>query len=175
MKKVLIIMLAALVAMPSFAEKKKEKEDKMQNFLGQLKANNDVIGDYVWVKIGLILLIVSVSGLFAGGLALFGWQWLGLTDFVSEAIDSVTAEFPNAMNVLATPWVGMLGIAVYALPLIGMLYGSILLLFRIKSPRWRPGLVIFMLWLIVLVVLGCTLFTGAVTADYFHVDTMFEL
>ncbi|MBO4671225.1 MAG: PspC domain-containing protein [Bacteroidales bacterium] len=112
------------------------------------------LGRIIEVVIGLILLIVSVSGLFAGGLAVFGWQWLGLTDFVTEAINSVTAEFPNAMNVISTPWVGILGLAVYALPLIGMLYGSIMLLFRIKSPSWRPGLVIFVLWLMTVIAFG---------------------
>ena len=32
--------------------------------------------------------------------------------------------------------------------------GNILLLFRIKSPRWRPGLVFFVLWLISVIAFG---------------------
>jgi hypothetical protein len=39
-----------------------------------------------------------------------------------------------------------------------MLYGGIQLIFGFKSPSWRPGLVIFILWLIVIIVLlvlGC--------------------
>lgn len=112
------------------------------------------LGRILEVGIGIMLLIIAVSGLFAGGLAIFGWEWLGLTDLVSEAVSEITTEFPQAAGVISTPWVGILSIAVYALPFIGMLYGSIMLLFRIKSPSWRPGLVIFVLWLIALVAFG---------------------
>ena len=111
------------------------------------------VGRILEVAIGILLLIISVSGLFAGGLGLFGWQWLGLTDFVSEAMREITSEYPQAADIITTPWVGILGLAVYALPFIGMLYGSIMLLFRIKSPSWRPGLVIFVLWLICIIIL----------------------
>jgi hypothetical protein len=34
-----------------------------------------------------------------------------------------------------------------------MLYGSIMLIFHIKSPSWHPGLVIFVLWLIAVIAL----------------------
>ena len=52
------------------------------------------------------------------------------------------------------PWVKMLALAVYGLPFIGMLYSSIMLLFHIKSPSWRPGLIIFVLWLIAIIAFG---------------------
>ena len=62
------------------------------------------------------------------------------------------------------------------LPLIGILYAGVMMVFGFKSPSWRPGLVIFVLWLIVLVVLSVTLFTGVVTTDYFHIEhTLFNL
>ena len=35
-----------------------------------------------------------------------------------------------------------------------MLYSSIMLLFHIKSPSWRPGLIIFILWLIAIIAFG---------------------
>ena len=50
-------------------------------------------------------------------------------------------------------WVQILAIAVYALPFIGMLYASVLLLFRFKSPSWHPGLWIFVIWLVALIAL----------------------
>ena len=112
------------------------------------------LGRIIEVVVGLLLLVIAVSCLFAGGLGLFGWQWLGLTDIVSEITQELTNEIPQAATIIATPWVGMLGIAVYMLPFIGMLYGSIMLLFRIKSPSWRPGLVIFVVWLIAVIALG---------------------
>ena len=52
------------------------------------------VGRVLEVIIGIFLLIISVSGLFAGGLGIFGWQWLGFTDFVSEAMQEITEEFP---------------------------------------------------------------------------------
>ena len=59
---------------------------------------------------------------------------------------------------LATPWVVALAALAVILPFVGMLYGGIQLIFGFKSPSWRPGLVIFILWLIVIIVLlvlGC--------------------
>jgi len=106
------------------------------------------MGRIIEVIIGLMLLVISVSGLFAGGLAVFGWQWLGLTDLINEGIAEISAEYPKFTSVVSTPWVGILSLLVYGLPFIGMLYASIMLLFRIKSPKWRPGLVIFVVWLI---------------------------
>ena len=121
------------------------------------------LGRIFEVCFGLLLLIISVSALFAGGLALFGWQWLGFTDIVSSSITELTTEFPNAASVIATPWVGILAVAVYALPFIGMLYASIMLLFKIKSPSWHPGLVIFVLWLITVIALGILIAATAVS------------
>ncbi|MBR5905095.1 MAG: hypothetical protein IKZ51_01405, partial [Bacteroidales bacterium] len=112
------------------------------------------IGRILEVGIGLIMLIVAVSGLFAGGLAVFGWEWLGFTDVIKEMIDEMIAEYPKSANIVTTPWVGMLAIAVYALPFIGMLYGSILMLFKIKAPSWHPGMVIMVLWIIAVIAFG---------------------
>ena len=112
------------------------------------------VGRVLEVIIGLFLIIISVSGLFTGGLAVFGWQWLGFTDVLHEGIAEITEEFPQFATIVSTPWVGILSLAVYGLPFIGMLYGGIMLLFRIKSPSWKPGLVIFVLWLMTVIAFG---------------------
>ena len=112
------------------------------------------LGRILEVGIGLIMLVIAVSGLFAGGLAVFGWQWLGFNDVISECYTELVEEFPQAATLIATPWVRILAIVVYGLPFIGMLYGSIMLLFRIKSPSWRPGMVVFVLWLMAIVALA---------------------
>ncbi|MBO7604051.1 MAG: PspC domain-containing protein [Bacteroidales bacterium] len=118
------------------------------------------IGRILEVCVGLVLLIIAVSGLFAGALAAFGWEWLGLSGQVSEAITSITEEYPQFPGIVSMRWVQILAIVVYALPFIGMLYASVLLLFRFKSPSWHPGLWIFVIWLIavialVILVLAC--------------------
>ena len=111
------------------------------------------IGRVIEVSIGLLLLITAVSGLFAGALACFGWEWLGFGSFVSEATRELTEEFAQFPSVAGMFWVQMLAVLVYVIPFIGMLYGGIMLLFRFKSPSWRPGLWLFVIWLILLVAL----------------------
>lgn len=37
---------------------------------------------------------------------------------------------------------------------IGMLYGGIMLSFDLKAPAWKPGLIIFIAWLISLFVMA---------------------
>lgn len=106
------------------------------------------LGRILEVIVGLLLLMISVSGLFAGALALFGWQWLGLGDILNSMMLEMMEEFPQSAIIVNTMWVKILAVAVYSLPFIGMLYGSIMLLFHIKSPSWRPGLWIFILWLV---------------------------
>ncbi len=121
------------------------------------------LGRIMEVAIGIFLLIVAVSGLFAGGLAVFGWQWLGFTDIIKEGMTEITSEFPQAAAIIATPWVQILALAVYGLPFVGMLYASIMLLFRIKSPSWHPGLVIFIVWMIT-VIAFCILIAATVVS-----------
>ena len=111
------------------------------------------IGRILEVGIGLLMVVISVCGLVTGGLALFGLEWLDLTDAINEGYNELILQYPQAATILSSPWVIALGIAVYVLPFIGMLYGGILLLFQIKSPRWKPGMVIFVLWLIAIITL----------------------
>lgn len=131
-------------------------------------------GKVFLIVIGAILLVGGASGLASisiislNNLPILGLSWEGW-------MDKLTGAFPWMAQWLAQPWVPVLLALAVLLPFIGILYGGIMMVFDFKSPSWRPGLVIFMLWLIVLVVLACTLFTGAVTADYFHVDTLFTL
>lgn len=111
------------------------------------------IGRVIEVSIGLLLLITAISGLFAGALAFFGWEWLGFGSFISEAVGELTEEFSQFPSVAGMFWVQMLAVLVYVIPFIGMLYGGIMLLFRFKSPSWRPGLWLFVIWLILMVAL----------------------
>ncbi len=105
------------------------------------------------VIMGLFLLVVAVAGLSAGAIAVLGWEWLGLGlgSTLSEALGELTQGYPAASVVSKMLWVKILAALVYALPFIGMLYGSILMLFRIKSPSWHPGLIILLVWLIAVV------------------------
>jgi len=126
------------------------------------------VGRILEVIMGLLLIIISVSGLFAGALAVFGWQWLGLGNVLTDAMVEILEEFPQAAVIANTTWVGILAALVYTLPFVGMLYGGILMVFHLKSPSWHPGIIIFVLWLLALVALiilgvGCAISASAIS------------
>ena len=73
------------------------------------------------------------------------------------------------MDMLGTPWIVALAAFAVILPFVGILYGGIQMIFGFKSPSWKPGLVIFVLWLIDLVVLAVLGFAGFLSADTFWI------
>ena len=91
-----------------------------------------------------------MAGTAATVLAAFGLGiWNGLYAFGTSWFLSLISDTP----VWATTLISILVCIVAILPFIGMLYGGILLLFRLKAPRWRPGLIIFILWVVSLLAL----------------------
>lgn len=110
------------------------------------------VGRFFLVLIGLVLLIGGTSGLASlsvlgfKGNVLFGTQYMNL-------LDQLSIHAPVVLDMLETPWIVALAALVVILPFVGMLYGGIQLIFGFKSPSWRPGLVIFVLWLIDIIVL----------------------
>ena len=123
------------------------------------------LGRALEIFFGLLLLIIAVSGLFAGGLGLFGWEWLGLRDAYDSLIREAVYDYPRIEAVINTPWVQWLAATVCFLPFLGMLYGSIMMIFHYKSPSWHPGLVIFVLWLIAIVALAILVCSVVLSAD----------
>ena len=109
-------------------------------------------GKVLILVVGLVLLVTGTSGLASvsimgiKGPALFGTPY---QHFISE----LSTEAPAIMDLLSTPWVVALMVLAVVLPFIGMLYGGIQLIFKFKKPAWKPGLVIFVLWLVVVIVL----------------------
>ena len=117
------------------------------------------------VIIGFALLIAGSSGLAAltavgiGGTTLFGAQIQGW-------LNELSTMAPGYMDLLATPWIFALVVLAVVLPLIGLIWGGVQMIFNLNKPSWRPGLVVFVLWLMVLVALAvvCVMFgvsTGA--------------
>lgn len=117
------------------------------------------------VVIGFALLVAGSSGLAAltavgiGGTTLFGAQIQGW-------LNELSTVAPGYMDLLATPWIFALVVLAVVLPLIGLIWGGVQMIFNLKKPSWRPGLVVFVLWLMVLVALAvvCVMFgvsTGA--------------
>lgn len=95
--------------------------------------------------IGIVFLLVGFAGIVCGslfcvGVDVFeGLTLISLLDYVELGIDN-------------TLLIKLLALLSYFLPFIGFIYAGLYLCFRFKTPKWRPGLVIFLLWLISLMV-----------------------
>lgn len=124
--------------------------------------------------IGVVLLIVGFAGLFTGSLWGFGSGWLGnrhgdgflgLGRLYDRGLTELHMYAPQAAHALAQPGVNILVALVCFLPFLGILYGALQLLFGFKPPKWHPGLVIFILWLLSVVALGILVATGFISAE----------
>lgn len=124
--------------------------------------------------IGVVLLIVGFAGLFTGSLWGFGSGWLGnrhgdgflgLGRLYDQGLTELHMFAPQAAHALAQPGVNILVALVCFLPFLGILYGALQLLFGFKPPKWHPGLVIFILWLLSVVALGILVATGFISTE----------
>ena len=87
---------------------------------------------------------------------------------IDSFLDDISLHAPAFYEMINTPWILVLAVLAVVLPLIWLIYGGIQLIFGFKPPKWRPGLVIFVLWLIVLVVLAVLFAMGVVSTEYLH-------
>ena len=116
------------------------------------------------VIIGFMLLITGTSGLASVSVVSLKWPSL-FGARINEFLGDLSREAPGLMDLISTPWVLVLAILAVVLPLIGMIYGGVQLIFDFKPPRWRPGLVIFVLWLIIVIVLLVLAVAGAISTE----------
>ena len=126
------------------------------------------LGKILLIAVGIILLLSGVSGL--ASVSVVGLK--GTTLFsapLDHLLDELSGQAPVLYDLVSTPWVMALAVAAVVLPLIGLIYGGIQMIFGFKSPKWKPGLVIFVSWLLVLVVLAVLFFLGAVSTEYLRV------
>lgn len=97
------------------------------------------------VFIGIGLIVTSVSIMVALGLAIIPGAVLA-SDFLGFWTGFV-GENPSILSVIS-PFFAKLDLAlIIFLPLLGMIYGGLQLIFDFKSPKWHPGLVLFLLWI----------------------------
>ena len=121
-------------------------------------------GKWILVLVGIVLLIMGTSGLASVSvLSLKGEDLFGVQ--INQWLDELAAEAPVLYDLLTTPWVVALAALAVILPFVAILYGGIMLIFGFKSPSWRPGLVLFVLWLIDIIVLLVLVIAGAASSD----------
>ena len=130
--------------------------------------NGSELGRILLLVIGVILLLSGVSGL--ASVSVIGLK--GPTLFsapLDRFLDDLSVNVPIFYDMVNTPWILVLAILAIVLPLIGLIYGGVQMIFGFKPPKWRPGLVIFVLWLVVLVVLAVLVAMGVISTNYLHI------
>ena len=150
----------------------REVDNALQS-VGKSKAWTE-IGGVLEKFMGIFLLIVGFAGLFTGSLWGFGSGWFGKRTGhglfgLGRLYDQGMAELhhfaPQVAHSLSLPGVNILLMLVCFLPFLGLLYGALQLLFGFKSPKWHPGLVIFILWLMSVIATGILIGTGIVSTE----------
>ena len=140
----------------------------MREVTDTVRGHGNELGKILLLVIGIILLLGGVSGL--ASVSVIGLKGPTLLSApIDSFLDDMSLHAPAFYEMVNTPWILVLVILAVVLPLIGLIYGGIQLIFGFKPPKWRPGLVIFVLWLIVLVVLAVLFAMGVVSTEYLHV------
>jgi len=104
--------------------------------------------------IGIVMIIVGVVGLVALAVgAITGPTWF----YMSDIWQDLTEDWPGLIAFFSNTWTTILILIVFAIPFFGLLWGGIQLCFNLPNPKWRPGLILFIIWLIAIVILA-TLF-----------------
>lgn len=103
------------------------------------------IGYVISLCTGIVFLLIGFAGIICGSLFCIGVDvFEGLT--LMSLLDYVELGIDNTLLIK------VLALLSYFLPFIGFIYAGLYLCFRFKSPKWRPGLVIFLLWFVSLIV-----------------------
>ena len=124
--------------------------------------------------IGLFILLVGFAGLFAGSVAIFGSGRFGINAgdgifglglLYDRGMHELYFHAPDVARALMQPGVNILLMMIAFIPFVGLLYGGLQMLFGFKSPKWHPGLVIFILWLLSIVALAVLIAIGLLTHE----------
>lgn len=100
------------------------------------------------VFLGIILLLIGLSGLL-GGIFIPSMSEIFDNEIAEHILNwgELDAEDQMIAGILGGTTFWGLVLVMLGLMCIGMLYGGIMLLFDLKAPSWRPGLVIFIAWI----------------------------
>lgn len=150
------------IAMPEAKTVKQRWEMGVTNPPAGGKPVGSELGKVLRIIIGVLLLLAGVAGLTFGVAAVFGQELFGW-DMIREDWEALPFTMPLAGTFLYKLDLVLL----YFLPMVGMSYAGIMLIFDLKSPSWRPGLVLFLLWVVVLVVFIVLTMMGLVHSEIF--------
>ena len=104
--------------------------------------------------IGIAFLVAGVSGVVSLGCVTIGDNFLSKTFFLNRFLEEVAQEAPLALDMFSYPPLVAALAVVVVIPFIALIYAGIMMIFDLKSPKWHPGLCLFVVWLIALTVLA---------------------
>lgn len=100
----------------------------------------ETMGRIIVVLTGLFLIMFGIASLASGIYTLFGLK-------LHTCIPAISAIDYLALNTNGTLLIKLLGAIVYFIPCILMIYWGLICCFRIKAPKWRPGLIAVLVWI----------------------------
>ena len=152
----------------------KEMGDAARKGLGEIRdavhtPKGSEFGKIILLAIGIFLLLGGVSGLASiSAVGLFNNS--GVFSVPTDRfLDELRLDWPIFYDMLSRPWFVVLAVSAVVLPLIWLIYLGIRFIFGFKAPKWRPGLVIFVLWLVVLAVVAVLFGMGALSTEIMSV------
>lgn len=140
-------------------EKDVMKEKKAPG--GNRKNFWDEVGNIVTMVMGILLLLTGIAGIVIGiaaplsvkGKALGAsiMDLLGRTGFLDF---SDWAMMPVLSAALCEPFTQVCLAITVLMPFVAMLWAGVQISFKLKYPKWHPGLIMFIVWFVAILVLG---------------------
>ncbi len=115
------------------------------------KYHRPIIGKVLEMIVGILLLLIGSSLTVAGVSIPISQTLIGDNIYninISHVDEDAVQHVENAIEMLTHPTFWWLAGIFILLMGIGMCYAGIRMIFQFSAPKWRPGLVIFLLWLI---------------------------
>lgn len=141
---------------PSLDNIRKSVEDGTRNISNEVK---DLSKSDFWRGVGRAVQIILGIGFILSGLAALAILLLGvLSSFMWEYIISVPMisvmyDF-LATSILSTLALKIIIALALLIPIFMFNYIGVLLIFNLKSPKWKPGLILLVIWIILLALIA---------------------
>ena len=121
---------------------------------GETNSALKVLGRILRVFLGLLFIIIGVSGLVAGVALIFGISWLGISAEATTIMNDILEVVPGIASVASLKVLAALLSLCYFLPCLIFLYEGLKLCFAFRSPSWHPGLILTIIWIAAVVASG---------------------
>lgn len=106
------------------------------------------LGNIVRIFFGVLLIITGLCGIAAGVFALCGIGITGMEFINTELLPEIADTFPMIGMKGYTAATGILAAVCYFIPFIVILYEGLKASFDFSSPKWHPGLILSIIWII---------------------------